>query len=64
MRQSTAPALRIIKLKPDFTTSTVTYTDGFGGAPGSKPALSETEIRDVIAFLKTLSDGYRIPASR
>lgn len=35
----------------------------FGGAPGSKPALSEAEIRDVIAFLKTLSDGYRIPAS-
>ena len=35
MRQSTAPALCIIKLKPDFTTNTVTYTDGFGGAPGS-----------------------------
>ena len=35
MRQSTAPALRIIKLKPDFSASTVTYTDGFGGAAGS-----------------------------
>lgn len=35
----------------------------FGGVPGSKPALSEAEIRDVIAFLKTLNDGYRIPAT-
>ncbi|MFJ1255289.1 cytochrome-c peroxidase [Cupriavidus sp. CuC1] len=35
----------------------------FGGAPGSKPALSEAEIRDVIVFLKTLNDGYRIPAA-
>ncbi|WP_186249610.1 hypothetical protein [Burkholderia gladioli] len=25
---------------------------------GGKPALSEAEIRDVIAFLKTLDDGY------
>jgi cytochrome c peroxidase len=29
----------------------------FGGAPGSKPALSKSEIRDVIAFLKTLTDA-------
>ncbi|WP_254615656.1 cytochrome-c peroxidase [Cupriavidus basilensis] len=36
----------------------------FGGAPGSKPTLSEAEIRDVIAFLKTLNDGYRLPATR
>ncbi|QOT76967.1 cytochrome-c peroxidase [Cupriavidus basilensis] len=35
----------------------------FGGAPGSKPTLSEAEIRDVIAFLKTLNDGYRLPAT-
>ncbi|AJG17877.1 cytochrome-c peroxidase [Cupriavidus basilensis] len=35
----------------------------FGGAPGSKAALSEAEIRDVIAFLKTLNDGYRLPAA-
>jgi cytochrome c peroxidase len=25
---------------------------------GGKPALNEAEIRDVIAFLKTLNDGY------
>ena len=27
--------------------------------PGDAPALSDAEIDDVIAFLKTLSDGYR-----
>jgi hypothetical protein len=35
MRQSTAPALRILKLKANFAASTVTLTDGFGGALGS-----------------------------
>ncbi|HEV7822871.1 MAG TPA: cytochrome-c peroxidase, partial [Burkholderiales bacterium] len=31
----------------------------FGGQPGDSPALSEAEIRDVVAFLKTLTDGYQ-----
>jgi cytochrome c peroxidase len=31
----------------------------FGGRPGDPPALSEEEIEDVIAFLGTLTDGYR-----
>jgi cytochrome c peroxidase len=31
----------------------------FGGAPGGKPALSPGEIRDIVAFLRTLDDGYR-----
>ena len=35
MRQSTAPALRLLKLKPNFAAGTVTLNDGFGGAPGS-----------------------------
>ena len=35
MRQSTAPALRILKLKANFAASTVTLTNGFGGASGS-----------------------------
>jgi cytochrome c peroxidase len=30
----------------------------FGGHPGDEPALSESEIEDVIAFLQTLSDGF------
>lgn len=31
-------------------------------SPGEKPALSEAEIRDVIAFLQTLNDGYSATA--
>ncbi|MET0520147.1 MAG: cytochrome c peroxidase [Burkholderiaceae bacterium] len=31
----------------------------FDRQPGEPPALSEAEIADVIAFLKTLSDGYK-----
>jgi cytochrome c peroxidase len=30
----------------------------FGGKPGDKPALSDAEIDDIVAFLKTLTDGY------
>lgn len=30
----------------------------FGGKPGARPALDEREIADVLAFLKTLTDGY------
>ncbi len=30
----------------------------FGGKPGDKPALSPAEIDDVVAFLRTLTDGY------
>jgi cytochrome c peroxidase len=31
----------------------------FGGKPGAKPVLSEADVRDIVAFLKTLTDGYR-----
>jgi cytochrome c peroxidase len=30
----------------------------FGGRPGDRPALSDDEIDDVIAFLQTLTDGF------
>jgi cytochrome c peroxidase len=33
----------------------------FGGKPGDKPSLTEAEIADVVAFLKTLTDGYVAP---
>ncbi len=32
----------------------------FGRHPGEKPALSLAEIGDIVAFLKTLNDGYRL----
>jgi cytochrome c peroxidase len=31
----------------------------FGGKPGDKPTLDRAEIRDILAFLRTLEDGYR-----
>ncbi|MDF3809322.1 MULTISPECIES: cytochrome c peroxidase [Rhodopseudomonas] len=31
----------------------------FGGKPGDPPALSSAEIDDIVAFLGTLTDGYR-----
>lgn len=31
----------------------------FGGMPGDKPALTDDEIDDIVAFLQTLTDGYR-----
>jgi cytochrome c peroxidase len=33
----------------------------FGRSVGAKPALTDNEIQDVIAFLKTLTDGFRAP---
>ena len=35
----------------------VNHDPPFGGRPGARPALDKAEIRDVIAFLKTLSDA-------
>jgi cytochrome c peroxidase len=32
----------------------------FGGKPGDKPTMTEAEIADVVAFLKTLTDGYAV----
>jgi cytochrome c peroxidase len=29
---------------------------------GDKPAMTEADIRDIIAFLKTLNDGYQVGA--
>ena len=31
----------------------------FDRKPGDKPALDEAEIKDVVAFLNTLTDGYK-----
>lgn len=36
----------------------------FGRKPGQAPALSKQEIADLIAFLKTLTDGYAVPGAR
>jgi cytochrome c peroxidase len=36
----------------------------FGARPGNRPALTEAEVADVVAFLKTLTDGYGTPAKK
>ncbi len=33
----------------------------FGAKPGDKPTMTAAEIADVVAFLKTLTDGYAVP---
>jgi hypothetical protein len=30
----------------------------FGGHPGGAPMLSDNDIRDIVALLRTLNDGY------
>lgn len=36
----------------------------FGQKRGAKPPLSEADVQDIVAFLKTLTDGYQPPAAR
>ena len=36
----------------------------FGAQPGDKPSMTEAEIADVVAFLKTLTDGYVVPTEK
>ncbi|MDT8997892.1 cytochrome c peroxidase [Paucibacter sp. APW11] len=45
---------------PEAFKANVNVTEGpYNRVPGQAPALSEAEIDDVLAFLATLSDGYR-----
>lgn len=36
----------------------------FSPLPGNKPRLTETEINDIVTFLKTLTDGYQLLSKR
>ena len=36
----------------------------FDRHPGDTPAMTQADIADVVAFLKTLSDGYAVPPAR
>jgi cytochrome c peroxidase len=47
---------------PGLYKDNVNMDPPFGGKPGDAPALSAQEIDDVVAFLGTLTDGYRPPA--
>jgi cytochrome c peroxidase len=46
-------------LPPQYHANVNTSEAPYNRKPGDAPALSNAEIDDVIAFLKTLSDGYR-----
>ncbi len=39
----------------------VVTTAPFGGRPGDRPRLDAGEVRDIVAFLRTLSDGWKSP---
>jgi cytochrome c peroxidase len=43
---------------PDAYRANVNMEPPFGGRPGDAPALSPSEIDDIVAFLGTLTDGY------
>jgi cytochrome c peroxidase len=36
----------------------------FGVEASGKPRLTDADVRDIVAFLNTLTDGYRVPAKR
>jgi len=48
---------------PEAYHDNVNMEPPFGGRPGGQPSMTDAEIRDVIAFLKTLTDGYTVPAA-
>jgi cytochrome c peroxidase len=43
---------------PEAYRDNVNMEPPFGGKPGDRPALSDAEIADIVAFLNTLTDGY------
>lgn len=44
---------------PETYRKNVNRDPPFGGHPGERPALDDAEIADIVAFLGTLTDGYR-----
>jgi cytochrome c peroxidase len=52
---------RVVKFDdlPEPYRKNVNMDPPFGGRPGGRPALDDAEIADIVAFLGTLTDGYR-----
>lgn len=46
-------------LPPQYRTNVNTTEVPYNRRPGDAPALTDAEVADLVAFLKTLSDGYR-----
>ncbi len=60
-RRDTQPSRRRFDDLPKAYRANVDRQPPFGQKPGGRPALTEAEIRDVVAFLRTLTDGYKAP---
>ncbi|MBV8660316.1 MAG: cytochrome-c peroxidase, partial [Burkholderiales bacterium] len=56
-RDAHGKVLKYDDLPPQYHDN-VNVDGPFGGKAGSKPSMSPAEIKDVVAFLKTLNDGY------
>ena len=56
---------RVVKYDdlPATLSGNVNVEPPFGGTPGARPALSASERADVVAFLRTLTDGWQAPAT-
>ncbi|MYM75804.1 c-type cytochrome [Duganella sp. FT134W] len=46
--------------QPEGMDGNVNMEAPFGGKAGGKPLLNESDIADIVAFLKTLDDGYQV----
>ena len=46
-------------LRPEYVANVNTVEVPYNRKPGDLPALDESEIQDVIAFLQTLTDGFQ-----
>ncbi len=62
-RDAAGRVIQFNDLPPQYRGNVDTVDAPFNRRPGDPPALTRPEILDVIAFLDTLTDGYR-PASR
>jgi cytochrome c peroxidase len=57
-RQANGRPVKFDDLPPQYR-SNVDTAAPFGGHAGDAPAMSEADIKDIVAFLTTLTDGYR-----
>jgi cytochrome c peroxidase len=62
-RDATGRVHKFDDLPQRFTDNVVT-TRPFGGDPGGASRLTAAEVRDIVAFLRTLTDGWRAPTPR
>ncbi|MGD0141981.1 MAG: cytochrome c peroxidase [Rhizomicrobium sp.] len=57
-REASGTIVKYDDLPTKFRTNVDTADAPFDRRPGDRPALSKQEMRDIVAFLRTLNDGY------